>query len=73
MSYWTTTKTALALASIGILMTPVLRRLGYLPPQGEAIGDEAESPATGAAADNAPPEMTLPYGGNGSGESTSRH
>ena len=74
MSYWTTTKTALALASIGILMTPVLRRLGYLPPEeGEAITDETESPVTGAVADNAPPEMTLPYGGNGSGENTSRH
>ncbi len=32
MNYWSLTKTTLALVSIGILLTPALRRLGYLPP-----------------------------------------
>jgi hypothetical protein len=74
MSFWTTGKTALALVSIGILMTPVLRRLGYLPQEPGAVADDAaEDEAQGAAADNAPPEMTLPYGSNGSGETSSRH
>ncbi|EIT70616.1 MULTISPECIES: hypothetical protein [Hydrocarboniphaga] len=31
MNLWTLTKTTAAVVSVGILMTPVLRRLGYLP------------------------------------------
>jgi hypothetical protein len=31
MNLWTFTKTTAALVSVGILLTPVLRRLGYLP------------------------------------------
>ncbi|WP_428311725.1 hypothetical protein [Hydrocarboniphaga sp.] len=74
MSFWTPIKTTLALASIGILATPWLRKLGVLPgAQPAATNDGGDIGATGATADNAPPEMTLPYGSNGGGESFSRH
>ncbi|MDB5970863.1 MAG: hypothetical protein JWQ90_3313 [Hydrocarboniphaga sp.] len=74
MSFWTTSKTVLALVSIGILMTPVLRRLGYLPPENSEApaGDEAAGGNQTGAADAAPPELNLPHNGSG-GESAPRH
>lgn len=79
MSYWTTTKTALALVSIGILVTPVLRRLGYLPPDhDQALPDSAaaaDAPVTSNGAAGAPPELSLPRNGSdgSDGSSFPRH
>lgn len=74
MSYWTPIKTTLALVALGILATPLLRKLGVLPgAPAQAVGDGMNADADGATAENAPPEMTLPYGSNGGGESFSRH
>ena len=74
MSFWTTTKTALALVSIGILITPVLRRLGYLPPEDQQVPVDAQTDADGLQIGSGatPPDLGLP--GNGAGEqSSSRH
>jgi hypothetical protein len=68
MSFWTTTKTALALVSIGILVTPVLRKLGYLPP--DASSDAANDSETASDVQTptaervvSPPELSLPRNG----------
>lgn len=37
MTLWTLTKTTAAVVSVGILLTPVLRRLGYLPQEPVAV------------------------------------
>ncbi len=48
MKFWTLTKTALALVSIGILLEPPLRRLGYLAPrEPESLGDLADAAVDG--------------------------
>jgi hypothetical protein len=78
MSFWTTTKTALALVSIGILITPVLRRLGYLPPEDQPSPPDAEAeggPLAEAGNGGAPVNLSsLPDNGNGEYEQrSSRH
>ena len=63
MTFWTTTKTAMALISIGILTTPMLRRLGYLPdadrhdPLASAPEDTERHDAGTTIA---PPDLSLP-------------
>jgi len=63
MTFWTTTKTAMALISIGILTTPMLRRLGYLPDADrndplESAPDDTER--HDADTTIAPPDLSLP-------------
>ena len=61
MNLWTLTKTAAALVSIGILLTPALRRLGYLPddaaPAPKRVGSKSKRPARIA---ETPAELTAP-------------
>lgn len=60
MSLWTLTKTTAAIVSIGILATPLLRRLGYLPndaaPPAKRVG-RSKRPARIA---ETPEELTVP-------------
>lgn len=72
MSFWTTTKTALALVSIGILLTPALRKLGYLPPESDAAAaDTDELPATDTQA--GAQELSLPPSNGAADQDYSRH
>lgn len=77
-TFWTVTKTALALGSVAILAAPTLRRLGFLPPADDAAQGTAQSttpvtdPSLGEARAAAQPHGNSNEAGNGA-EPSARH
>lgn len=60
MNLWTFTKTTAAVVSVGILLTPVLRRLGYLPPEPVAAPKRVSRAKRAEPLAETPAELSVP-------------